>query len=98
VALIFKDLRRQSKEAEVVYRRWRPGRAAPGFTSHGAIPCGGSITLLPLVATALSAREEEMRHKVNKILQRHAFRPLALLGEPLVIVVEVNRKLSAGKR
>jgi K+-transporting ATPase ATPase C chain len=37
--------------------------------------------------------EEEVRQKVNRVLEQHAFRPLVMLGEPLVNVVEVNREL-----
>jgi K+-transporting ATPase ATPase C chain len=39
--------------------------------------------------------ERAVREVINKLLDRHTFRPLAILGEPLVNVIEVNRALDA---
>jgi K+-transporting ATPase ATPase C chain len=39
--------------------------------------------------------EREVRRRIRTILDRHEFRPLGFLGEPLVNVVEVNRALDA---
>jgi K+-transporting ATPase ATPase C chain len=37
--------------------------------------------------------EREVRERISAVLDRHSFRPLGFLGEPLVNVVEVNRAL-----
>ncbi len=65
----------------------------PHITLRGARYQLNDVVAARVKETGLG--EEEVRHRVNRILEGNAFRPLAMLGEPLVNVVEVNRALDA---
>jgi K+-transporting ATPase ATPase C chain len=65
----------------------------PHITRRGADYQLDDVVAARAAETGLA--NSEVRSRIEAILDRHAFRPLGFLGEPLVNVVEVNLDLDA---